>query len=250
MRWRPPPRPCDACQPLTIAGLRMSPESIQSFYALALGFAWAGFLATGYQAMTSGRRASGCCARAAPVGVCGGAVPGLRRAVHHHAQHAAGPPLRGRRFESVMVATLAAGIWSLMSGTVVVMAVGRAATAAIAPPLANPEPSWQGRAPQEECAHGDLRTRRPEARTAGRRPLLDRRNRDRDRARAAEDRRQRLVRLGAARRQRMDRARRALADPGQRHAAHRSRLPDRHRARLRDRPQRHPARLPRSATTA
>ena len=29
----------------------------------------------------------------------------------------------GRRFESVMVATIAAGIWSLMTGTVVVMAV-------------------------------------------------------------------------------------------------------------------------------
>ena len=30
----------------------MSPEAVQSFYALALGFAWAGFLATGYQAAT------------------------------------------------------------------------------------------------------------------------------------------------------------------------------------------------------
>jgi hypothetical protein len=29
----------------------------------------------------------------------------------------------GRRFETVMVATVAAGIWSLMSGTVIVMAV-------------------------------------------------------------------------------------------------------------------------------
>jgi hypothetical protein len=29
----------------------------------------------------------------------------------------------GRRFETVMVATIAAGVWSLMSGTVVVMAV-------------------------------------------------------------------------------------------------------------------------------
>ena len=29
----------------------------------------------------------------------------------------------GRRFESVMVATIAAGMWSLMTGTVVVMAV-------------------------------------------------------------------------------------------------------------------------------
>jgi hypothetical protein len=38
--------------------------------------------------------------------VCGGSVPCL-----------------GRRFESVMVATIAAGMWSLMTGTVVVMAV-------------------------------------------------------------------------------------------------------------------------------
>ena len=39
-------------QPLVFAGLRMSPEAVQSFYALMLGFAWAGFLATGYQAAT------------------------------------------------------------------------------------------------------------------------------------------------------------------------------------------------------
>jgi hypothetical protein len=31
--------------------------------------------------------------------------------------------LDGRRFESVMIATVAAGVWSLMTGTVAVMAV-------------------------------------------------------------------------------------------------------------------------------
>ncbi len=109
---------------LTIAGLRMSPESIQSFYALALGFAWAGFLATGYQAMTK-RPASFRLLRRGPRPSAFAAIPFLafaapfiimRNTLRAHR-------FDGRRFESVMVATLAAGLWSLMTGTVVVMAV-------------------------------------------------------------------------------------------------------------------------------
>ena len=43
--------------------------------------------------------------------------------IHHHAQHAAGRRIERRRPEIVMVSTVIAGLWSLMSGTVVVMAL-------------------------------------------------------------------------------------------------------------------------------
>jgi hypothetical protein len=102
----------------------MSPESIQSFYALALGFAWAGFLATGYQAMTR-RPASFRLLQRGPRPSAFAAIPFLVFAAPFIIMR---NTLRARRFdhwrfESVMVATVAAGIWSLMSGTVVVMAV-------------------------------------------------------------------------------------------------------------------------------
>src|SRR5262245_14320564 len=51
MRWRPPPG-LAMHGPLMFAGCWMSPEAAHSFSALTLGFAWAGFLATGYQAAT------------------------------------------------------------------------------------------------------------------------------------------------------------------------------------------------------
>jgi hypothetical protein len=111
-------------QPLTFAGLRMSPESIQSFYALALGFAWAGLLATGYQAMTM-RPASFRLLNRGPRPSAFAAIPFLTFAapfiIMRNTLRAR--QFDGRRFETVMVATITAGIWSLMTGTVVVMAV-------------------------------------------------------------------------------------------------------------------------------
>jgi hypothetical protein len=123
MWWRRPPR-LAIKQPLTLTGPRMSPEALQSFYALMLGFAWAGFLATGYQAATrrpasfrllqrrpkpstfaairsssSPRRSSSCATRCAPAAsTTGGSSPSWWRP---------SPPR----------------MWSLMTGTVVVMAV-------------------------------------------------------------------------------------------------------------------------------
>ncbi len=177
---------------------------------------------------------SAAAARTATVGLCGDPVSGLCRALHHHAQHAARAPLRRPAVRDRHGGDLAAGFWSLMTGTVVVMAIAAIQIQRSVPVIrvrcgasaAARKPRTivaRSRSFEKGRAHGDLRTRRPETRAAGRRPLLDRRDRDRDRPRAADDRRQHLVRLGAARRQRMDRARRALADPGQRDAAHRSR---------------------------
>ncbi len=80
----------------------MTPEQIQSFLALVLGFAFAGLLRHGLPVPD---QASGelppAAARAGAVGLRRGALPGLRRALHHHAQHLAcapsgRPPLRIR----------------------------------------------------------------------------------------------------------------------------------------------------------
>jgi hypothetical protein len=103
----------------------MSPEAVQSFYALSLGFAWAGCLATGYQAATK-RPASFRLLQQGPRPAAFAAIPFLAFAAPFIIMR---NTLRAsrfdrRRFETVMVATLAAGIWSLMTGTMVVMAVG------------------------------------------------------------------------------------------------------------------------------
>ncbi|MBX9778066.1 MAG: hypothetical protein K2Y71_27100 [Xanthobacteraceae bacterium] len=102
----------------------MSPEAVQSFYALVLGFAWAGFLSTGYQAMTR-RPASFRLLSRGPRPSAFAAIPFLAFAAPFIIMRNTLRARRfdGRRFESVMVATIAAGMWSLMTGTVVVMAV-------------------------------------------------------------------------------------------------------------------------------
>jgi hypothetical protein len=100
----------------------MSAEQLQSLLALAIGFAVAGVLATGYQAITqrpasfrlisSGPRLRALAALplvifAAPFIIMRNTIRGRR--------------LARRRFEFVMMATILAGLWSLMSGTVVLM---------------------------------------------------------------------------------------------------------------------------------
>jgi hypothetical protein len=103
----------------------MSPEAVQSFYALALGFAWAGALATGYQA-TMRRPVSFRLLRRGPRPSTFVAIPLITFAAPFIIMRNTLRMSRfsGRRFETVMVATVTAGIWSLMSGTVIVMAVG------------------------------------------------------------------------------------------------------------------------------
>src|SRR5262245_37775705 len=102
----------------------MSPESIQSFLALAMGFATAGLFATLYQLLTH-RPASFRLLQHGPRPSTFAAVPFLAFAapfvIMRNTLRAS--RLHERRFEFVMVATVVAGIWSLMSGTVVVMAL-------------------------------------------------------------------------------------------------------------------------------
>lgn len=102
----------------------MSPDALQSFYALMLGFAWAGCLGSGYQAMTK-RPASFRLLQRGPCPSAFAAIPFLIFAapfiIMRNTMRAR--RVRVRRFETVMVATIMAGIWSLMTGTVVAMAV-------------------------------------------------------------------------------------------------------------------------------
>jgi hypothetical protein len=101
----------------------MSPESLQSFVVLLIGFAVAGLLATGYQLVTEkplsfrllneGLRlvtflSIPVLTFAAPFVIMRNVIRGRR--------------IERRRFEFVMLATVLAGFWSLMSGTVVVTA--------------------------------------------------------------------------------------------------------------------------------
>jgi hypothetical protein len=104
--------------------LQMSPEAIQSFYALALGFAWAAVLATGYQAATK-RPASFRLLQRGPRPSTFAAIPFLAFAAPFIIMRNTlrGRLLEQRRFEFVMAATVLAGFWSLMTGTVVVMAI-------------------------------------------------------------------------------------------------------------------------------
>ncbi|MGI8525914.1 MAG: DUF6949 family protein [Pseudolabrys sp.] len=101
----------------------MSPEAVQSLIALAIGFAVAGLATTAYQLVTSqlpsfgllntGARPSAFAA--VPVLVFAAPFLLVRNTL-------LGPRQTGR-FQSVFVTTLLAGVWSLMSGTVVVMAL-------------------------------------------------------------------------------------------------------------------------------
>src|SRR3954463_8097408 len=107
----------------------MTPDQIHAIFALGLGFAIAGLLATGYQAATE-RPVSFRLLDRGPGAAAFAAMPLLRL----------GPPflafaapfiimrniIRGRslttgRFQVALLATIVAGFWSLMSGNVAVM---------------------------------------------------------------------------------------------------------------------------------
>ena len=101
----------------------MSPESIQSFIALLIGFAVAGSLATGYQLVTEqplsfrllNQGAQLVTILAVPVLTFAAPFVIMRNVIR-------GRRIEKRRFEFVMLATVLAGFWSLVSGTVVVVA--------------------------------------------------------------------------------------------------------------------------------
>jgi hypothetical protein len=102
----------------------MSPEQIQSFLVLALGFATAAALATGYQAVTR-RPASFRLLNRGPRPTTFAAVPFLAFAAPFIIMRNTirGRRIEGRQFQFVMLSTLLAGFWSMMSGTVFVMAL-------------------------------------------------------------------------------------------------------------------------------
>jgi len=101
----------------------MSAEALQSFLSLALGFAAAGMMSTGYQ-LVAAQPASFRMLNRGPSATAVAAVPFLVFAAPFIIIRAivraglSGP----QRFELVFVATILAGFWSLMSGTVLVMA--------------------------------------------------------------------------------------------------------------------------------
>ena len=106
----------------------MSLASIQSLLVLLIGFSVAGMLTSGYQLVAArtlsfrllGEGAQANRFLAVPVLTFAAPFVIMRNAVR-------GKRAEGRRFEMVMLSTMIAGFWSLMSGTVVVMGFGAVA---------------------------------------------------------------------------------------------------------------------------
>ncbi len=102
----------------------ISPETLDAFFSLAIGFAVAGLCASGYRVFSrhlpSFRQleVGSMPARFAAVPLLMFSAPFIimRNTIR-------GRRVEGRRTEIVMVATVIAGLWSLMSGTVVVLAL-------------------------------------------------------------------------------------------------------------------------------
>ncbi|WP_024510663.1 hypothetical protein [Bradyrhizobium sp. ARR65] len=100
----------------------MSPEALNSLFAVCIGFALAGALTSGYQLMTE---------RPAGFGLLQEGVTPRRFAAVPFLVFAApfiimrntllGIQVERRRFEFVMMATVIAGFWSMMSGTFFLM---------------------------------------------------------------------------------------------------------------------------------
>ena len=101
----------------------VSSESLQLFLALLFGFGVAGLLATGYQ-LAVRQPLSFSLLEQGPKPAAFAAIPVLAFAAPFLIMRITllAPPDK-RRFLAVMAATVMAGIWSLMSGTVVVMAL-------------------------------------------------------------------------------------------------------------------------------
>jgi hypothetical protein len=100
----------------------MSPDALNSLFSLCIGFALAGALASGYQALVQrpagfGLLQEGVAARtfaAVPFLVFAAPFIIMRNTLGD-------ARVARRRFQIVMLATVLSGFWSLMSGTFVVM---------------------------------------------------------------------------------------------------------------------------------
>jgi hypothetical protein len=100
----------------------MSPDALNSLFTLCIGFALAGALTSGYQALVHRQVGFGLLQEGvAPKTFA--AVPFLVFAAPFIIMRNTlrGARIERRRFEFVMMATVLAGIWSLMSGTFFLM---------------------------------------------------------------------------------------------------------------------------------
>lgn len=102
----------------------LSLETIQSFFSLAIGFAVAGMCASGYRVF-SAHFPSFRLLEVGPVPARFAAIPLLMFSAPFIIMRNTirGRQVESRRTEIVMLATVIAGLWSLMSGTVVVLAL-------------------------------------------------------------------------------------------------------------------------------
>ncbi|WP_407151779.1 DUF6949 family protein [Bradyrhizobium sp. ORS 86] len=100
----------------------MSPDTLNSLFSLCIGFALAGALANGYQAMAARPAGFGLLQEGVATKALA-AVPFLVFAAPFIIMRNTlrGARIERRRFEFVMMATIIAGFWSLMSGTVFLM---------------------------------------------------------------------------------------------------------------------------------
>jgi hypothetical protein len=100
----------------------MSPEALSSLFTLCIGFALAGALASGYQALAQ-RPAGFSLLQEGVVPQRFAAVPFLVFAAPFIIMRntVRGVKIERRRFEFVMMATVIAGFWSMMSGTFFLM---------------------------------------------------------------------------------------------------------------------------------
>jgi hypothetical protein len=102
--------------------LAMSPDALNSLFTLCIGFSLAGALTSGYQAFVHRPAGFGLLQQGvAPKTFA--AVPFLVFAAPFIIMRNTlrGARIERRRFEFVMMATVLAGIWSLMSGTFFLM---------------------------------------------------------------------------------------------------------------------------------
>jgi hypothetical protein len=102
----------------------MTAQSVQMLLALALGFAVAGLIASGFRLVTD-RLPSFSMLGAEPRPAALAMVPVLIMSAPFLIMRNTlrGRQIEGRRFEFVFLATLIAGFWSLMSGLVLVMSL-------------------------------------------------------------------------------------------------------------------------------
>ena len=100
----------------------MSPDALNSLFSLCIGFALAGALTSGYQALAQ-RPAGFSLLQEGLTPKRFAAVPFLVFAAPFIIMRNTlrGVQVESRRFEFVMMATVIAGFWSLMSGTLVTM---------------------------------------------------------------------------------------------------------------------------------